>query len=89
MQRSKYIKLAKIVVVQVLDVMKDERCFSTLSFMKNKLRNQLTTHLDVIIHVFAQRFYILESFPYYQIIKEWKLPIVNMQLMLNCFDIGE
>jgi hypothetical protein len=72
MQRSKYIKLVKIAVVQVLDVMKDERCFSPLSFMKNKLRNQLTTHLDVIIQVFAQRFYTRDSFPYYQII-EWKV----------------
>lgn len=36
---SEYIKLAEIAVVLVLGSMEDERNFSTLSFMKDKLRN--------------------------------------------------
>jgi hypothetical protein len=27
----------------------DERCLSNLGFMKNKLRNKLTTHLDLVV----------------------------------------
>jgi hypothetical protein len=53
-----YIKLPKITIVQVLDFAEDEWCFNILSFMKNLL----TTHLDVGIQLFVQKFYTLESF---------------------------
>jgi hypothetical protein len=32
-----YIKLVELVVVQVIGLVEDERCFSTLTFMKTKL----------------------------------------------------
>jgi hypothetical protein len=70
---SKYIKLAKIVVIEVLGSIEDEWCSSTFSFMKSKLQNRLTTHLDLIIHMFVQRFYTFENFPYHQTIEEWKV----------------
>jgi hypothetical protein len=41
--------------------------------MKKKLKNQLTSHLDVIIWMFAQKNYIFEIFPYDQAIEEWKV----------------
>ncbi len=44
-----------------------------MNFMKRKPKNQLTTHLDVIIWMLAQNTYILENFPYDQVIKEWKV----------------
>jgi hypothetical protein len=31
----------------------DERCFFNLGFMKSKLRNKLTTHLDLVVRMFA------------------------------------
>jgi hypothetical protein len=61
---SKYIKLAKIVVVQVFCYVEDEWCFSSLNMMKNKLRKMLTMHLDVVIWMFAQKSYTLKKFPY-------------------------
>lgn len=33
--------------------MKNERYFSMLSFMKNKLINQVTIHLDLIVWMYA------------------------------------
>jgi hypothetical protein len=49
----KYIKMAEIIVVQVIGSMEDEWCFSMFSFMKTKLRNRLMTHLDVVIRMFG------------------------------------
>lgn len=40
-----YMKLAKIAAVGILGSMKDERTFSNLTFIKNKLCNRLTNHL--------------------------------------------
>jgi hypothetical protein len=37
-----FIKLTEIGCVQVLGTMENERCFSTMAFMKNKSRNHLT-----------------------------------------------
>jgi len=41
--------------------------------MKWKLKNQLISHLDVIIWMLAQKIYIFENFPYDQAIEEWKV----------------
>jgi hypothetical protein len=38
--------------------------FLHVAFMKDKLRNRLGLHLDTIVCMFAQEFYIQESFPY-------------------------
>ncbi len=74
MQRiSKYIKLVEIVVVQIFGSLEDERCFNTLSIIQKKFRNQLTTHLDVVIQMFVQKFSTFEFFPYDRTFEEWKV----------------
>jgi hypothetical protein len=35
-------------MAMVLSNVEDERCFFNMSFMKRKLKNQLTTHLDLM-----------------------------------------
>jgi hypothetical protein len=40
-QINEYLKLVDIIVVLVLGYVKDERTFSTLAFMKDKLPNKL------------------------------------------------
>jgi len=41
----------------------NERCFfSTLSFVKSKLRNMLTTHLELVVKMYAQIFFTLQAF---------------------------
>ena len=37
-------KVAKIAMVQIVGSVKDERTFSNLTFIKNKLRNRLLCH---------------------------------------------
>jgi len=46
-----------------------------LNFMKRKLKNQLTTHLDVVIWMFAQ---FLKFFLTIELLRNGRLPIVNM-----------
>jgi hypothetical protein len=48
-----YMKLAKMAVVHVLGSVQDERCFSSLSFLKNKLRNALDEHLELVVGMYS------------------------------------
>jgi hypothetical protein len=42
----------------------DDRIFSTLMFMKTRLQNKLSEHLDLVVRMFAQPFYTVDTFPY-------------------------
>ncbi len=42
-----------------------------LSFMKSKLRNWLTIHLDLVVRMFAQDHYSMSTFPFGDAIEEW------------------
>jgi len=44
-----WFKLTKLGMVMVLGSMEDECTFSNLAFIKTKLQNCLTTHLDLVI----------------------------------------
>jgi hypothetical protein len=68
----KYIKLAEIVIVQVIGSMEDEHTFNTINLMRLKLRNRFTSHLDLVICMFSQHFYTLENFAYDVVIQAWK-----------------
>ncbi len=67
-QLSKFMKVAKLVVVQVMGSVEDERTFSTLTFMKTRLRNRLCEHLDLVVCMFVQPFYTIDTFPYDDVI---------------------
>ena len=69
---SEYIKLAQIAVTAVLGSCEDERTFSTLSFVKNKVTNRLQGNLDTCIWMFSQSWYSLESFPYNVAFDHWR-----------------
>ncbi len=71
-QMLEYIKLTKVTIVQIFGLMEDEWCFNTLNFMKSTLQNRLTTHVDLVICMIAQKFYTFENFPNHQGIEEWK-----------------
>jgi hypothetical protein len=51
-------------IIQVISSVEDERTFSTLTFMKSKLRNQLVGHLDIVTGMFIQDFFIKDSFSF-------------------------
>jgi hypothetical protein len=50
---SKYFKLIELAFVVVLRNVEDERIFSTITFMKSKLRNLLTTNLDRVVKMYV------------------------------------
>jgi hypothetical protein len=39
----------------------DEQTFSILYFMKSKLRNYLNEHLQIVVWIYSQTFYILNT----------------------------
>jgi hypothetical protein len=65
--------------------MEDERTFSTLSFMKSKLKNRLISHLDLVICMFSQHFYTLENFPYDVAIQKGKEMHVYSIVMMDSY----
>jgi hypothetical protein len=49
---SEYVKLAQIAMIHVLGSVEDERCFSSLNFLKDKLRNRLDeSHLLIVVEM--------------------------------------
>jgi len=56
----KYVKLAKLAMVQVIGSVENEKYFFILVFMKFKLHNRLTTHLLLVVQMFVQHFYIIQ-----------------------------
>jgi hypothetical protein len=64
-------KLAEIAVTHILESVEDERCFSSVAFLKSKLRNLLDNNLEVVMDMFSQRVFTLETFPYDTCLEEW------------------
>jgi hypothetical protein len=65
-------KIAELAVVTVLGSVEDERTFNTLSFMKNKQRNRLSTYLPLVVGMHAFEFYGIDDFPYNAAYEEWR-----------------
>jgi hypothetical protein len=59
-------KVVKIAMVQVLDLIKDERTFNNLSFMKSKFHNWLSTHFNFVFTCHPN-FYMVTHFPYNEV----------------------
>jgi hypothetical protein len=68
---SGYIKVVEIAMVQILGSIEDEKTLNNLTFMKSKLHNRLTTHLDLCVHMFIHNFYNVSNFPYDTSIGTW------------------
>lgn len=69
---SEYIKIAEIAITAVLGSVEDERTFSTLSFVKSKLRNRLGGHLDTCVKLYSQQFFTLQTFPFHTAMSSWR-----------------
>jgi hypothetical protein len=68
---GEFLKLAEMVVVHVLGSVEDERLFSSVGFLKSKLRNNLEEHIQVVVGMFSQRVFTLQDFPYQKVFNEW------------------
>jgi hypothetical protein len=63
-QSFEWLKLIELSMAIVMASVKDERCFSNMGFMKSKLKNKLTTHLDLVVRLFAHKFFTFDTFPF-------------------------
>jgi hypothetical protein len=72
---SEYIKLAEIIVIQVIGLVENEQTFNIVAFMKNKLCNHLGTHLVLCIRFHSQQFFILQIILYDQAIAKWQYKV--------------
>jgi len=68
---GEFLKLAEIAIVHVIGSVEDKRCFSSVGFLKSKLRNNLDEHIQVVLGMHFQRVYTLENFPYQVVFDEW------------------
>jgi hypothetical protein len=50
----------------------EEHIFKIISFMKNKLWNRLSIHLDLCTKFYNKRFFTLQNFPYEEAIAKWQ-----------------
>jgi hypothetical protein len=69
---SEYVKLAEIGSVLVLGSIEDERCFSSLKFLKSCQRNRSGKHLPLVVCMFGQKYYFLEDFLYSEAVDSWR-----------------
>jgi len=68
---NEFMKVAKLVVVQIMGSVEDEKTFSTFTFMKIRLRNKLCEHLGLVVCMYMQPFYTIDTFPYHDAITTW------------------
>ncbi len=58
-------------MVQNMGIVQNEKSVSILTFMKMRLQNRLCEHLDLVVHMFAQLFYTIDTFPYDDVTIIW------------------
>lgn len=68
---GEFLKLAEIALVHVLGSVEDERLFSSVGFLKSKLQNNLEEHIQVVVGMFSQRLYSIDTFPYQLVFDDW------------------
>lgn len=69
---SEFAKLGNISVVLVGGSIEDERVFSAMNFIKDKVRNRLDDHLELCVRLFSQNMFTLHTFPFVQAIAKWR-----------------
>jgi len=57
-------KLVKIAIVQMLGLVEDEWTFSTLYFIKSKLRYRFNEDLQMVVGMYSKKKFIINTFPY-------------------------
>lgn len=63
----KYIKSTKMVLGNV----EDERCLSSLTFLKSKFEATLNPHLPLVIGMYNYKLFTLKTFPYIATFDAW------------------
>jgi hypothetical protein len=71
----------------ILSSVKDEGCFSTLSFLKSKLRKYLTKHSELVVRMFAHDHYNLDNFPFGDAMRVWNDNKVKYAVNCQIIDV--
>ncbi len=58
-------------MVHVLGSVEDEQCFSFVAFLKDKVRNRLNNHLQLVVFMYAHKFFTLHNFLYEDTYERW------------------
>jgi hypothetical protein len=58
-------------IVHVLRNVKDEKCFSSLAFLKSKLQATLDPHLPLVVGMYNQKFFYFRKFLYIATFDPW------------------
>jgi len=66
-----YLKMVEIATVHVFSFVEDEQCFNYVAFLKNKVRNKLNNHFQLVVSMYAQIFFTLHKFPYEDTYEIW------------------
>ena len=66
-----FLKLAHIAVAMVLGSVEDERIFSSLAFLKSNIRNSLDSHLGVVVGLYSQKMFDIDTFPFDEAYDLW------------------
>jgi hypothetical protein len=66
-----YMKLIELAIVVVLRNVDDKHTFSTINFMKSKLKNQLATNFDLVVRMYAQDVFTLQYFSFHVVVTNW------------------
>jgi hypothetical protein len=66
-----YLKVAEIAMVRVLSSVEDEQCFNSIAFLKNKVWNRLKNHLQLVVSMYAKKFFTLHNFLYEDTYEMW------------------
>jgi len=87
--KPKYVKLVEIALIKGLGSMEDEQLFSKLNFIKTKIQNWLTNHLDLFVHMFEQSIFSMDKFPSDdEAMHIGNLKNINMVWMLEVSSLG-
>jgi hypothetical protein len=66
-----YLKFVKLAIGMVLGNVEDKRTFFNVKFLELKFQNWLIVHLELVVAMFAQKIYNLDSFLFYIAIWQW------------------
>ncbi len=58
-------------MVHVLGSVENERCFSSVAFLKNKVQNRLNNHRQLVVFMYAHKVFTLHNFPYEDTYEMW------------------
>jgi hypothetical protein len=78
-QLFEWLKFIELSMAMIMGVVEDERCLSNMGFMKSKLRNRLTSHLDLVVKMFIS--YLHWTFSH--LLQQWVLGLLQNSTMLR------